>query len=719
MIQPDLVNSPSISLSSAQESVINAPIRGSLLLTGQAGSGKTTCGAHRLRYMVENGTPGESILVMVPQRSLAAPYYTQIHASDFPPGGQPSILTFNGLTQRSISLFWPLIAHSAGFKHPNSTFRFLTIETAQYYLAAIVEPLLQKGNFESLTIDPNRLYSQILDNLNKSAIVGFPINEIASRLSAAWVGKPSQLYIYRQAEECATLFREFCLANNFLDFSLQLSVFKNQLWPTMLFREHLQRNYQHLIYDNAEEDYPVAHDFVGEMLPNLQSALLIMDTDGGFRSFLGADPVSAGSLAQSCTGMYTMSESFVTTKPVQLLNDTLRESIISRRLKQPLTDEIKSGFSIHSFRFYPEAIDWIVTEIQDLRNQLGVAANEIAILTPYLSDALRFSLATRLEVAGLPFITYRPSRSLREEPAVRTLLTFARIAHPSWEMPPRLQDVRAAFNFAIQDCDFSRADLLAKTLFRLVDAKWTLNPFDRLNLEMQDRITFTIGKLYSILQQWLTENRESGSSELDHWLNRFYGECLSQPGFGFHSDFDAAASVSHLIDSCRKFRNIYISSDKSVTPYSGQEFIRVLEGGILAAQSIESQTSQSKSDAVFLGPAFSFLMRNKPVAYQFWIDIGSQGWWSRLEQPLTQPHVLNRNWDPSRQWTDVEEYENNQLTLSRLTTGLLRRCRSHIYMSNVAYNERGIEERGQLLLALQSIQRSLSRQNEVDNVHSS
>jgi len=49
---------------------------------------------------------------------------------------------------------------------------------------------------------------------------------------------------------------------NFLDFSLQLTVFNRQLWPSLICKAYIHNNFRHLIYDNIEEDYPVAHDFV-------------------------------------------------------------------------------------------------------------------------------------------------------------------------------------------------------------------------------------------------------------------------------------------------------------------------------------------------------------------------------------------------------------------------------------------------------------------------
>jgi superfamily I DNA/RNA helicase len=703
-------------LTTDQESLLQAPFSDSLLLSGAAGTGKTTAAAVRLRRMVESGIPGDSILVLVPQRSLAAQYQSLLNAPDFPPGGQPAILTFNGLTQRIITLFWPLIAGAAGFRAAKSPYKFLTIETAQYYLSALVEPLLQQGYFERLTIDPNRLYSQILDNLNKSAIIGFPPEQIAEKLTRAWVGTPSQAVIYQQAQECALKFRDFCLANNFLDFSLQLNVFTNHLWPSLICKSYIENNYRHLIYDNIEEDYPVAHDFVRELLPDLDSALLIQDSEGGFRSFLGADAVSAENLGSQCTGKMVFNNSLVEPPAIEAFEHTLRESILRKNPGSGASTSEPGANSLHAFRFYPEAIDWVIGEISSLIYDHAVPAGEIAVLTPYLSDALRFSFAARFEKHHLPFSTYRPSRSLHDEPAVKTVLTLTKLAHPSWEMPASQQEIRSAFAQSIYKCDYARADLLSRTLARYANKTWTLNAFNSLKSDMQERITFSVGEYYERLREWLSNNHEMASNELDHWISRLYGEVLSQPGFGFHEDYDAAAAISHLIESCRKFRGIYLPAYQSSQWLPGREYTSVLEKGILAAQSYTTQALREASDAVFLAPAFSFLMRNKPATYQFWLDIGSQGWWARLDQPLTQPYVLSRNWQPGQQWTDSDEYAANQQTLARLSTGLLRRCRQHVYMCSISVNERGLEERGQLMLALQSIQRARAQQNGGPNV---
>lgn len=214
-----------VDLTQGQLAVIEAPTNAKLFLSGPAGCGKTTVGVERMLHLLEQGIPAEAIIVLTPQRTLGAPYADALRQPSLAAGGQVSVLTVGGLDRRMVDLFWPLAAEAAGFAHPDRPPVFLTLETAQYYMAHLVRPLLDKGYFESITIDRNRLYSQIIDNLNKSAAVGFPHTQIGERLDAAWYGDPAQRRVYADAQDCATRFRQYCLEHNLLDFSLQLEIF--------------------------------------------------------------------------------------------------------------------------------------------------------------------------------------------------------------------------------------------------------------------------------------------------------------------------------------------------------------------------------------------------------------------------------------------------------------------------------------------------------------
>src|SRR3989337_827616 len=165
-------------LSNYQIAVIERPLDAKIFLAGPAGCGKTTVGVERLLYLMAQGVRGDSILLLLPQRTLGRPYYAALRHPGVVAGGQGRLLTIGGPAQRTADLFGPLVAAPAGFAHPDAPPVFLTLETAQYYMARQVRPMLDQGFFEAITIAPNRLYSQVVDNLNKAAVVGFPYTEI-------------------------------------------------------------------------------------------------------------------------------------------------------------------------------------------------------------------------------------------------------------------------------------------------------------------------------------------------------------------------------------------------------------------------------------------------------------------------------------------------------------------------------------------------------------
>ena len=693
-----------------QMDIAQAALNSNVFLSGLAGCGKTTVGVARMDYLLRHGIHADSILVLTPQRTLQEPYLTSFHSPETAPGGEVTFATVGGLARRMVDLFWPLVAEAAGFAHPDQPPVFLTLETAQYYMAHLVRPLLEEGYFESVTIDRNRLYSQIIDNLNKAAVIGFPVDEIGIRLDSAWLGDPGQRRVYENAQDCALRFRQYCLDNNLLDFSLQLDVFWDFLWPEKHMRDYLTRTYRHLIYDNIEEDVPRGHDIIRNWLPDFDSALLIYDEGAGYRRFLGADPGVGWGLRELCDEQVVLSESFVTSEDVAALDVMLNEAIIPGSSPFPVSDKTRKAEdgALHFIqsRFYPELLDAITDETLSLL-KIGIPPSEIVILAPYLSDSLRFSLTNRLESREIPWRSHRPSRSLRDEPASHALLTLSALAHPDWSIHPPKFDVAYALMHSIEGMDLVRAQLLSEIVYRQRDSSLSL--FENIKPEVQERITFTFGNRYSVLRDWLQTYHESDALPLDHFLRKLFGEVLSQPGFGFHSNFDSVRVAASLVESVRKFRQAmeptYQSGfDDSQLLVLGKEYMAMLNDGVIAAQYLESWRTEDQ-EAVLVAPAYTFLMMNRPVSVQFWLDAGSSGWYERLAQPLTHPHVLSREWDTSqgRRWTDADEVQMSKESLARLTSGLLRRCRERIYLSISDLGEAGFEQRGDLLKAFQKV----------------
>jgi len=701
---------------------------GAHFLHGPAGTGKTTRGVARLKSLLAEGISPYNILVLVPQRTLGAPYQAVLEDTALNVPGQVDILTTDGLALRTLALLWPQIAGPAGFGRPTRRPIFLTIETAQYYMAQVIDPLLREGYFDpnivSVTITLPRLMSQLLDNLEKAALIGLPHTQIETRLKTTLATEISGQVAFEHVQLCVNAFRAFCLRHNLLDFSLRTETFRRFVWDNPALRGMLTHRYRHIIVDNLEEHNPFTHHLLAGWLPKTKSALLIYDEDAGYRIFLGANWQTAEALKAHCDTV-ERSTTFHAASPAALklgaeigVSLGFKDTIVSNSDDEA---DPRAAFTFQQTRFHPQMIGWAVDQIEALVNEQGVSPGDIVVLAPFVNDTLRFSFLNQMARRDVPARAHRPSRALKDEPAARTLLTLARLLRPEWNLLPDAFDVMQALTEAIDGLDIVRAHLLVETLYRPFDTEdGPLFPFEAIEGPVRERITYQFGIRFDRLRAWLLAERDAAAVPLDYTFSRLFGEVLSQPGFGFHRSLEAGEVTANLIESIKKFRRV---TSRVPVPQTGPDgspieslpqmddlnraYLQMIEQGIVAALYTRSWTP-APEEAVLIAPAYTYLMSNQPVAYQIWLDAGSNGWWERIAQPLTHPYVLAADWPPDRLWRDEDEVKTQTLRLYRLALGLTRRCKAHIFIGNSDISEHGYEQRGRLMLALQHMLRRLS-----------
>jgi superfamily I DNA/RNA helicase len=685
-----------------------------LFLSGPYGSGKTEYAVQRLLWLLSRErVRGDDILVLLPQRTIAQPYYRALRGAGIPAGSPPRIATVAGLAREAVALYWPLLSTVTGFANPRKEPTFLNFESAQYHMERLVGEAIANSEFDAIRVDKNRIIIQILENLNTSALHGFTIDEAYARLEQSvplGESRTGQINALRSARTISHKYRALCLEGSLVDFSLMIELFYQHALNNEWSRVHLFRSHRHIIYDNIEESNAVAHDLIAAWMPNLESALLVMDEDAGYRQMLGADPTNAQKLAELCERtirlISTPDIAPLLESTARRVDQALRGHLRARDNAAPTTNEtLLTAFQMpeRSFRFYPQMIRWTTEQVARLIQQEGVAPGQIAIVAPFVSDALRFSIQHGLAERGIPSTSHRPSRALEDEPAVRCLLTLAALAHPDWGIRPPTADVTHAIEVSIPDLDPIRANVLSSIVYPPRRSLIELTSFDNINTAMQERITFVAGEAYQRLRDWLYAYRSSGELlPLDQFFARLFGELLSQPGFGFHNDYDAARVANQLVQSARNFRwaleeaeGAAAALDPGLAVRLGKNYLELVNSGVVGALYIPGW--QIPDDAVFLAPAYSFLMRNRMVDVQFWLDIGSNGWWERLYQPLTHPHVLSRNWPANQPWTDFDEFQARQETMRRIILGLIRRTRREIYLGISDIGESGMEQRGPLI----------------------
>jgi hypothetical protein len=730
---------PLFSLARADMATIHS--RTATFVHGPFGSGKTSLAIARARWLLQQErVRGDDLLILVPQRINMRPFQESLTGKNAPPGAPIEINTYVGIVHESVQLYWPLISASANFLNPHKEPTFLGLEMTQYHVGQFVDQALARQEFSGIVAKRNRIVIQILSNLNRAVYEGASLDETYDKLIAALGERreAGQVAALEAARRISHRFHDFCLAEGMLDLSMQVKLFTEGVLMNEWSRTHLLRSKRHLIADNMEEDTPAGHKLIADWARHLDSLLVCVDDDGGFRTFLGADPEGAQELEALCTKTIHLNASFHESPAVHKVAAAYSDVLPARQgMRQTATTvapptsapadeadkatEQRRGLAVslgengETYRFYPQMIRGVARDIADLVHGEGVEPGSIAVVAPIISDSLRFGLQNELTRLGIPSTGHRPSRALEDEPATRTLLTLAKLAHPHWNLRPPAQDVAQAFAFAIDVLDPIRAALLVTFVYPQSSPSIDLRRFADLPPEARRRITYAAGEGYDTLRDWLYAWRagsaatgegtaESNAAPIDHTLDSFlarlFEQVLSQPGYGFRERFDAIRVAHQVVDAARRLRWALEPADRANREDAprvdvGREFVHTIDLGVLGGLYVPAW--RVPQDAVLISPVLSFLLRNTPVRHQFWLDVGSQDWWERLYQPLTHPYVLGHRWQPGRAWQDEDEGAVRASAMRRQTLGLLRRTTEQVHLAISEYSESGAEQQGPLL----------------------
>jgi len=677
---------------------IRGPLSGNYtcFLSGPLVAGQRQALIGRLRFILESGTSGYSILALLPDRATARRFREEIAQLDLGPYGEVELQTYYGLAVRLIRLFWPLVAAEGGFAAPQKAPVFLNYESAQYALGQLVEPLFAQGYFEGLAMRPQRAVSQLLDNLNKVAVNGFALHEVGERLSEAWSGDDGRLRYYEQVQHCIDLFRGHCLQHGLLDASLVFEVFNRHLVEKEEFWRYFTERYRHLLVDSVEEMVPVAHDLVSRLLPQCDSACIGGDEGAGFRLFLGADARGAADLYARCRHRISALEEECANANMAVWAGRLGEelgqgarAVHDGQAQRAIIDLIRTPYRAQMIEAVAERITRLV--------EGGVAPGDIAVVAPHADGVLRFLLAETFAAADIPFAVVRRYEALREEPVVRACLTLAILAHSHWRRTLSLFDVAEALGLALQPLDPLRAALLAQHVYderagRLKDGR-------EVGGALRERIGFSVVERYESLRQWLAAYNQVESTPIDHFLRRLFGEVLAGP----HLDPEGAAAYSKLIASASAFR-VAAPAMGLAAEDVGLHYCEMVFSGVVAAQYLaESDVDMAPDSIALVAPVYTYLLSGHMARYQFWLDIGSLSWWDPLHQPLTNHYVLTRRWNRDERWTDAVDFSQRNRNLHRLVRGLALRCRDGIFLCTSEREGRGEVQDSPLLMAVQQV----------------
>ncbi|MFT5193561.1 MAG: hypothetical protein ACI9EW_002091 [Cellvibrionaceae bacterium] len=710
-----------MSLTEKQLAVVNLDPGRRIYLTGIAGSGKTTVIEERFRVLLEMGEPADSILVLVGDSAHRERFQAVADQSSQPALIDLTITTFYGFARDAVAFFWPVIAQSAGFHNLFRPPLVLTYDMAQTMMWQIIDPMLKDGYFADLRLRPQQIVSQLLDNMVRAAFNGLSISEAIEKQRVSWGGDPEHRRQLKDAETAALAFRKRCFEHSLIDTALTIEIFDRFIASNESLFGAMVSRYRHLLVDNVEEQTPIGIGFIRQLLASVDTALVAQDEGGGYKRFLSASPELAQELDGAADVTVRLTENFYEADNIYQIAHRVNHFLLG---SQPMGDSglIKSSILGHlNTRYRRQMLSDVGPALKELLEAERLEPADVAIILPYMDGALRFKLTQSLEQAGIPYQISRRRESPREVPHVRAWLTWLLVAN-DWQekrggearigeshtiyVKPGVHDVTEALSLSIEGLDPVRAKMIVNLLYDNQLGVFQDQSF--LTDKQVERIGENHLEAVDQLRLWLEAHGNKGVDPLhpDFFLHRLFSELLSRPPFRQRPDMGQAAVCDWLIQMASRFR---LAGDRVIEDSGeavGLALVRGIYSGLVTANppsGTNASSTQPDSNGVFISTIQTYLLEERPVAVQVWLETSATGWWDLPRQPLSNGFVLDPRWSINQTWTLEDDARIRNEQLSRIMTGLCSRCSLGIFLATSDLDRRGARQDGPLFQALKSV----------------
>lgn len=634
------------------------------LLVGPGGAGKTEALWQRYSDLAEvNGTDG--ILVLVWNARDVSDWRERV---DFQRAGPLHIYTYFGWVQREVRRCWQrLDPWGKRWLEPE----FLTVETGQFAMLRQLESMAR--DFADMVTSPERLAIQLGSAIVLASLNGIPFAEIGPRLAQAMPSKDKK--IFKAAQAVIDGYIVATRESGTLDYGLAVDLYRGMLKEPWYLKDLSQ--FRILLADDVGEQPPAAHDLIAQVLDHAACAVLTFSTDGGHAGFFGADPKGAW-------------QRFGKMGRVVLIRPTHRTLAGGGALYRgivrgisPLRPSNQPEMEYIYEELRSEMLGRVVKAVTKLLNQ-GIPAREIAVIAPLADSVLEYTLAMELRSEGVSLDVLTKNRRLIDQPYVRAMMTLVLLAHPSWQLDWGIPDLGQSLQLLFK-LDPIRAWFLSRAVHG-----YNLAP---LELWQRERIGFAAAQGYDLLRQWLEEYRQGPEQPIDLFLQRVFGELLSQ----LPPVKDDLIVCRQLLVSAGKF--LATSKRLALGENPNIAFIRMLSAGTVAAESLLEP--DSKEQAVILTTPYAYISGHFHSHIQIWLDCTSRRWFQQDARELVNPHVLSCHWPAEKVWTDEDNLEISLRNGARLARALLRRCGYRLVVAAASVDSQGFEQDGQLLTAIQ------------------
>jgi len=671
--------------------------KSTMLVEGIAGSGKSTALLLRYLRLLREGVPSYNILYLTSEQEQAAQIRKLVSQVAGLPHSELQIETPARFAQRSVELFWPLIARSAGFKEPTRPPNFVDYSVAQSIMWRIVEPMRENAAFEGLRLRNQQIVSQLLDTLNRSALNGLSVQDAFSRLRGAWIGGEQQQRKLDDAQAAVERFQSLCLERNVLDLSATMRLFTTHLDGSDQFNRYTRERYRHLLVDNLEEQTPTTHKYVERMLEWVESAALVADRNGGFKRFLSASPAGVAGFKSACRESVELSDSeaIVANRDLISLANCASDAIHFLSARRPYDGQAVLEVNYASFR--NEMAANVADHIAQAASA-GIPASSYAVVTPYLDPAMLHAVEREFASRGLKSRVLHRRIPPRDDPRVRTMLTWLRLLWPGLTGPPSHFEVAQALSNSIDGLDPVRAGIIAQ--FQYNSQSGELSGGESLAEKHRRRLSEEQLAQVDIVAGMLASQPDQ-EGPVDTLLHYIFTNLINNRSLRSEPDLDDAATYHWLIRAARNLGRSRLALGVYDEAELTRTFVAAILNGLVWPRNAPAAPEQP-GEAVVISTVHAFLLSNMSTRRQVWLDISAHGWSNIPRQPLSNAFVLTSDWPAGQSWTAEADQQTRRELLAGAVFGLAARCSEGVVLAGSKVDRRGSIQEGALYKALLS-----------------
>ena len=614
-----------------------------------------------------------------------------------------------GFIQNEVTLFWPVLVETLDLS-PQFPMK-LRPENEQELATQLWRPQLDAGQLDVPGWTETQTVRRALDFLQLAAVSGIPAENLPTLLAAGIPAGIATLEVWETSAQAAITWRDWCLQQGFLTYSIATELYWQHLLPHPLYQEKFSQRFCGLFADDVDEYPAIFADLLRWGQTWKLPTAVTWNPDGKVRIGIGADPDATVSLRPQAvveTLPATASNSLATTWA-----DSLVETVLNPIATPQPIGSMRLIQTTSRGELLRQTAEAIAHAIQNTQVQPG----DIAVIGPGFDAIARYSLAEILQKQGIPVASLNDQRPLVSTPLVRSVLTLIPFVYSGLG---RLLDADAVAEMLVvlsqsptanpSQAWFERVHIDPVRAELLVDHCFQPDPEQPDLLEVTefprwDRLGYQATEAYNTLRQWIAQQRQARQQRLItspvNLIDRAIQAFLWR---GNYLPYDQLAALRELMETAQHFwavqdrlrqrQQLTNAGPETLLSPVGR-FLHLLQQGIVTANPFPVKPLEPNQQGVTLSTVFQYRSQRLTHRWQVWLDASSPRWLTGTDELFGYPIFL-QDWS-GQPWTVDFIEQSHEARLERILRDLLGRTTEQIVLCHSDLAVNGQAQTGPLL----------------------